>query len=169
MLSRPQHEYTIITPFGRQPDVEPHRSKYLILHDEHQRVCEYAGWDFINGPYLDDAARADVDPYWTPHQMGHFLEDATAGFDQVWVPWGIHHPDHLIVNGWTKHIATHQYEELPYFVDYPEPRAGHDFVAYARRRDVRHRKWTLCAMYQSQVDRDMMRRLDQPERLWRSV
>lgn len=79
MLSRPEHEYTIVTPFGGQPFEEPHRSKYLILHDEHQRVCEFAGWDFINGSMGDDAARPfpwnDDDSEWLVEWLTETLVD----------------------------------------------------------------------------------------------
>lgn len=179
MLSRPEHEYTIITPFGGQPFEEPHRSKYLILHDEHQRVCEFAGWDFINGTMGDDAARPfpwnNDDSEW----LVEWLTETLVDFDEWWVPLGIHHPDHIMVRsacaGIGRPTAKYRlYEELPYRVLYPPP---HDRVAGALGRGLQsglhgydpsnlQRKKELCRMYVSQVDDQLERCLFAPERLW---
>lgn len=172
MLSRPDWEFTIVCPFGGQPTFEPHCSKYLILHDEHQRVCEFAGWDFINGPFLDDAARLDP---WSASQ-GDFFQDwcreVLVGFDQAWWPMGIHHPDHRIVAHYRYSLADAialTYEELPYRVLYPE---GNDQQLqrppHLQGYDPSHlrTKKELCRMYASQVDDQLERCLFVPERLW---
>ena len=171
MLSRPDWEFTIVTPFGGQPLDEPHRSKYLILHDEHQRVCEFAGWDFINGTLLDDAAR--VFPWNSDDTefLREWLGDAVAGFDQVWWPLGIHHPDHLLVAEAECGPGVYRtYEELPYRVLYPPQdeltmlhvgvrRVGYDPSNLFKKKE-------LCRMYASQVDDQLERSLYVPERLW---
>ena len=166
MLSRPDWEFTIVCPFGGQPLDEPHRSKYLILHDEHQRVCEFAGWDFTNGPYLDDAARGgligdEVDD-WLDETLG------MADFGDIWWPFGIHHPDHVecAPYGAGRKVQT-MYEELPYRVLYPW------YVALDRTHTLQgydpsnlNKKRELCRMYASQVDDQLERTLYAPERLW---
>lgn len=165
MLSRPDWEFTIVTPFGGQPLDEPHRSKYLILHDEHQRICEFAGWGFINGEWLDDAAAGSET--WDPPLMHHWLRDIVSDFDQEWWPLGIHHPDHLEVarapGQW--HWV---YEELPYRVLYPQV-AMHEAMWWKLEGydpSNLFKKKELCRMYASQVDDQLERSLYVPERLW---
>lgn len=168
MLSRPDWEFTIVTPFGGQPSEEPHRSKYLILHDEHQRVCEFAGWDLINGPLLDGAAR---DSPWNVND-GDFLQDwlrsVLSGFNAAWWPLGIHHPDHRIISHYAWPTSPRwDYEELPYRVLYPtiieDPQWA---ILQGYDPSHLHRKRELCRMYASQVDDQLERCLYAPERLW---
>jgi LmbE family N-acetylglucosaminyl deacetylase len=172
MLSRPDWEFTIVTPFGGQPLDEPHRSKYLILHDEHQRVCEYAGWDFTNGPFLDDAA-AGSEP-WHEELLSDWLHGVTKDFDSLWWPVGIRHPDHRAVR-----YALHSsvvldavvdrlwlYEELPYRVLYPFCPDSDFGTIIGYDPSNLHKKRELCRMYASQVDDQLERCLYAPERLW---
>ena len=168
MLSRPDWESCIVTPFGGQPTVEPHRSKYITLHEEHRNVCELAGWDFINGPFLDDAARLDP---WSASQ-GDFFQDwcreVLLGFDAWWWPQGVHHPDHLLVGHYAYSrpgIAQCVYEELPYRVLYPGPSPS---MGRLEGYDPSHlqTKKELCRMYASQIDEQLERCLFVPERLW---
>ena len=176
MLSRPDWEFTIVCPFGGQPTEEPHRSKYIILHDEHQRVCEFAGWDFINGPFFDDAASGRTrppDPYYLAnldYWLGSTLSD---GWDQLWFPAGIHHPDHtdvalnkVVWSGPPPPIWV--YEELPYRVLYPRMPAAPSPYFQLQGYDPSHlqTKKELCRMYASQVDDQLERCLYAPERLW---
>lgn len=169
MLSRPDWEFTIVTPFGGQPSEEPHRSKYLILHDEHQRVCEHMGWDLVNGPFLDDAARPDHERRIVPG-LQDWLQEVLVDFDQEWWPEGIHHPDHQLVAlaRYRVHPRTHRYEELPYRVLWPENvmvnSHGYDLQGYDPSN--LHKKRELCRMYASQVDEQLERCLFAPERLW---
>lgn len=171
MLSRPDWEFTIVTPFGGQPLDEPHRSKYLILHDEHHRVCEFMGWDYINGHWLDDAA-AGSEP-WDPALMYEFLREATLPFDQVWWPYGIHHPDHRTVR-WALHTpamlerieSVSIYEELPYRVLYPLDLDSDFGSLQGYDPSNLYKKKELCRMYASQVDDQLERSLYVPERLW---
>lgn len=171
MLSRPDWEFTIVTPFGGQPTEEPHRSKYLILHDEHQRICEFAGWDFINGEWLDDAAAGSET--WDPVLMHHWLRGVIAEFDRTWWPLGIHHPDHretIRACPDAGYVPVWYYEELPYRVLYPDLPVG---VSTAGTRKLvgydpsnLQKKKELCRMYASQVDDQLERSLYVPERLW---
>jgi hypothetical protein len=167
MLSRPDWEFTIVCPFGGQPSEEPHRSKYLILHDEHQRVCEFAGWDLINGPFLDDAA-AGSEP-WDEALLSYWLSETLVEFGQMWWPMGVHHPDHEIVSRFRFSRVGVQmltYEELPYRVLYPDRVNG--TLGHLQGYDPSNlnKKRELCRMYASQVDDQLERCLYAPERLW---
>ncbi len=166
MLSRPDWEFTIVCPFGGQPLDEPHRSKYLILHDEHQRVCEFAGWDFINGPFLDDAARSvDVVFHELLAWVDNILYDVMRPA-QVWWPVGIHHPDHHLVAQCEGTPQRFHYEELPYRVLYPPRLWGQLGELQGYDPSNLNKKRELCRMYASQVDDQLERTLYAPERLW---
>lgn len=167
MLSRPEHEFTIITPFMGIPEGEPHRSKYITLTQEHFAACTAGGWGIINGPFFDDAVpEKQPVPYALDAWLDLWLRN--DDFEMVWVPWGIHHPDHLqVVRSLAPTIPQVVYEELPYFDLYPAPRGAEaGMVPLTYDPMMTGRKRELCRMYASQVDEQLEQHLYHPERIW---
>ncbi len=162
MLSRPDWDFTIITPFAAAPEGN---EKYATLRAEHSAVCAAGGWTEVNGPFFDDAfaTRTDIST------LRLWLQLATPpDVEAVWMPVGIHHPDHRSVRAATRNDGTPfwLYEELPYRVLYPR-----EFGLQARKMvgydpSMLERKKELCRMYASQIGPDIERCLYVPERLW---
>lgn len=177
MLSRPDDQFCIVTPCGGidGPD-DAYRAKYLRLHREHRDVLMATGWGATDGAFLDDAAGPDGlrnVQSWLEHVLQEGGRDL---FDEWWVPFGIHHPDHIAVHAACARIGRPSaryvlYEELPYRVLYPPmilpPIAlqgemdGYDPSMLERKRE-------LCRLYVSQIGPEVERCLYVPERLWRS-
>lgn len=165
MLSRPGDFFTIICPIMGIPAEDPGRKKYIILTEEHRMVCDVAGWDFINGPFFDDAVEQEQPEF----SMAAWLTNIWD-FKEVWIPRGIHHPDHLWVARSippTDSAKVLIYEELPYWRRYPGPPPLGRFIAYNRTNEIVHKKMELCRLYESQMQSpDLEKDLYMPERLW---
>lgn len=179
MLSRTDWDFTIICPLAGIPDDEAGAHKYNLLTIEHVLACSRHRWAIINGPFLDDV--------YGPQDAGDLhawlvsaLNDQEVDFDAVWMPLGIHHPDHQIVaaaafaavisggSPWTAWI----YEELPYRVLYPAETAAFFLGAIGPVPEGYDPAWletkkVLCRTYASQIGPDLERCLYVPERLWR--
>lgn len=158
---------TIVCPFGGVPDDTAGRTKYLTLLAEHANVCNSYGWGSHVGPYLDDV----YDDSRSLSGLQRWLLDAVDGFTDVWIPWGIHHPDHKEVAGACKVLADYGdcgiciYEELPYRVLYPvSPLFFGTLLGYTPRLRA---KQDACRTYASQINEDIERCLYVPERVWR--
>lgn len=179
MLSRPDWEFTIITPCAGTPPDEAGEAKYLRLLAEHDEVCEAGGWEQRNGGFLDDVYPASEGGlnYSFPSWLQQVLQIEYAGrtvdwYDEWWVPMGIHHPDHLEVRRVVGRIGRPaarflEYEELPYRVLYPfEVSRVDPMVLIGYDPSMLERKRELCRMYASQIGPEIERCLYVPERLW---
>lgn len=183
MLSRPDDEFTIVTICGTVPSADPHFDKYMTLLHEHDEVCRRGGWAQINGPMLDDAAagypvRVDEAVDWLTSVLQRTSPNAFRDlYDEWWVPFGIHHPDHRSVRRAVCHIGRPSarirfYEELPYRVLYPaeavQLRAGvwGELVGLGPLGEQLEAKQRLCRLYSSQMGPELERTLWVPERLW---
>lgn len=182
MLSRPDDQFTIVTPCGSIPAREPHRSKYRTLLAEHAVVCSRMGWEAINGLFLDDAAAADEPDVSEMEDCIHLLEVWLSAvlrdlFDEWWVPMGIYHPDHVAVSIASQRLIRHHcgvaiYEELPYRVRWPNlvsrdqgwTKSIADHGPLGPQLQAKRR---LCNLYASQIGPDIERHLYADERLWR--
>lgn len=186
MLSRPDDDFTIVCPIGGVPRFGHHEEKYLRLLSEHRDVCERTGWKACNGLFYDDAAVEDAiigrltgppGLSWTV-LLNEWLAKALDGYDEWWVPCGIHHPDHVavnraigtLVNRWGRHQRFRMYEELPYRVLYPGMRIPAGLTGFGPAVGDPHEllaaKQRLCRLYASQIGPDIERCLYAPERLW---
>lgn len=180
MLSRPEVEFTLITLAGNIPYFEPHRAKYETLMAEHQNVVLKMGWRAVNGGFLDDAVPPSRDhlPMSVENVEWWLCLALQEGFDQVWAPFGIRHPDHRVVAEACRNIADRSwrwYEELPYRVDSPEEAMTHlgrlldqfgRMEKYGYDPTMLDAKRRLCNMYHSQIGPDVERSLYVHERLW---
>lgn len=171
---------TVVTPMAGIPDDEAGRRKHEVLRDEHDKACGTLGLRWINGDFLDDVypppSRSEVKAW-----MGGWF---TA--DEVYVPFGIHHPDHLLVSNllisllYTSGTVPRRvffYEELPYRVDYPELaniRFSHieNFVGRLRMlEDFVDDGLKRCAVdqYRSQISASVVERVMVRERIWQLI
>lgn len=166
--------FAIICPFmGIPPIGQLGHDKQVTLNREHYYACRAIGALEINGPMLDDAARPS--PASTDALVRWFASVFTNfDFSMVWVPFGIHHPDHLDValtavwalDSLPTKLPVWVYEELPYRVLYPNLLPDADKVLMGYNPAHLQRKKELCRMYASQVDEQLERCLYVPERLW---
>jgi LmbE family N-acetylglucosaminyl deacetylase len=117
-------EVTIVSPMAGIPEDEAGRDKHMRLRAEHEQACQLIGARAVNGPYLDDVyaapSRNDVSEW-----LGAHLLDQDAAY----IPFGIHHPDHLMVSNLVLDLIRLSpgipprlcfYEELPYRINNPE-------------------------------------------------
>lgn len=110
-------EVTILSPFAGIPGDEAGRNKHITLRQEHGQACRVIGAKLINGDFLDD-----VYPAPDMAALTEWLEINCQGYDQVLIPLGIHHPDHIRIRSLfiTHFICSFGfYEELPYRMLYP--------------------------------------------------
>lgn len=168
MLSRPDWEFTIITPCAGIPPDEAGAAKYRTLLAEHGEVCEATGWKQANGPFLDDVYGPDNLDGLGVWLCGGLQPGRSDWYDEWWAPMGIHHPDHREVRRVAGRIGRPtarflEYEELPYRVLYP-PQGRGGLIGYDP--SMLERKRELCRMYASQIGPEIERCLYVPERLW---
>lgn len=113
----------IATPFAGIPGDPVGRAKHQTLHREHAAACTEINAFMVNGPFLDD-----VYPQSPPELVSAWLYSFLHPDAVLYIPVGIHHPDHLqvsnlLITAVINRPSTAQiffYEELPYRVDYPD-------------------------------------------------
>jgi LmbE family N-acetylglucosaminyl deacetylase len=134
----------------------------------------------MHGDFLDQQYGVEQDRAAIHTWVKELADDA----DDVLVPLGIMHPDHLVVGAETReatrfHDNVWMYEELPYRVQYPENVAASMAVM---RKDgwtmelgnpfptppdsLLHRKIAAMECYRSQITPEMIRWSSVPERIW---
>lgn len=166
---------TIVTPMAGIPADGPGQAKHTTLHREHADACALLGVKHVEGPFLDDAyprpRRADVYEW-----MAEFAFDAT-----VYIPLGIHHPDHLLVSNLAITMSdipevVRFYAELPYRTDYPylaTDRQKHVENMTGRLRGIQTVDYPLkraaVAAYASQVDESVLARVMVREMVWELI
>lgn len=109
---------TILSIFAGIPNDNIGKIKHVNLRKEHERACEVIGAKYINGDFLDDVytrAKSKDIIKWLKHQC--------KNYEKIFVPVGIHHPDHIFVrNIFIENFKNIDffYEELPYRIIYPD-------------------------------------------------
>lgn len=97
------------------------------------------------------------------------------GFDQILIPLGIHHPDHLLVASVALEAATATsaeilvYEELPYRVQYPQASVtrARAYTNTAFETECGPEKRAAVECYASQLSDTIRNCVFVPERVWR--
>lgn len=164
---------TIACPFAGSPADAAGQTKYRTLRREHAAACVLLDVHHLEGPFLDD-----VYPNRNIRALRGWISRAIHMANEVWVPLGIHHPDHVLVSTLTLGSITDQrvivYEELPYRVLYPDLTVAL-VAALALLRPLqpqgRHlaldAKRAAVGCYRSQLrGGDIARSLFVPERAW---
>lgn len=161
----------VACPFAAIPTDPAGREKYQVLHREHAKACDLLGVERVDGPFLDD-----VYPDRPLYGLPEWLTQVTADATEVWVPFGIWHPDHQLVAMLAQSLALQvpvvRYEELPYRVHHPHltvaVASGLYREGYRLRGGLRDRAAKLAAVrcYASQLQSDITDSLLVPERVW---
>lgn len=180
----------IATPMAGIPDDDAGRAKHTRLREEHANACSALGATWRNGNFLDDV-------YPAPRRLHvkAWLHTVLAEYhpDAAFIPFGIHHPDHLLVSNlligmidtppeFSIDIAhmpdrIYFYEELPYRVDYPhlvDVRFSHIENSVGRLRRAKNfdgAKQEAVECYASQIDWNLLSRVMVPERerIWELI
>ena len=166
------HQVTLVTVFGAIPDWQPDETKHAIFDLEHNAVvAALGGVRDIQFNFHDAAAveRSPMPLYQTQGQIRKALDDFVGeGFYDVTVwPAGIHHPDHLAVAACRPNEGRQWvYEELPYYVLYPDLPVRYSSWERLGSRSFLDRKKVLCRAYRSQFGENEERCLWAPERVW---
>lgn len=164
---------TIACPFAGSPPDPAGKAKYQMLRREHVAACVLLDVRHLDGPFLDDVY---LDR--NIRALRGWISRAIRLANEVWIPLGIHHPDHALISALTFASVTDQrvvvYEELPYRVLYPELTVALvAALALLRPLQAQGRHLALDAKraavgcYQSQLrGDDVARSLFVPERAW---
>jgi LmbE family N-acetylglucosaminyl deacetylase len=167
----------IASVFAGIPEDNAGHKKHKRLRAEHELACEIIGASEWNGDYLDDVYQ----PRPTVTEIRDWIVKACTELDAttVYIPLGIHHPDHVTVTvaaTRTPQIAPtiRLYADLPYHTDYP----GLAAVRLAQAEETLgplkpltlsgDRDWKLDAIhaYQSQIDMSVIGRVMVDEHVW---
>jgi LmbE family N-acetylglucosaminyl deacetylase len=167
----------IASVFAGIPEDDAGHRKHKRLRAEHELACEIIGASEWNGEYLDDVYQ----PRPSVTEVRDWIVKAVTELDAtvVYIPLGIHHPDHVAVTvaaTRTPQIAPtiRLYADLPYHTDYP----GLAAVRLAQAEETLgplkpltltgDRDWKLDAVhaYQSQIDMSVIGRVMVDEHVW---
>lgn len=156
-------DVTIITPFAGIPSDPEGKAKHTILRQEHSMACSVIGADMINGDFLDD-----VYPDRDEQKVISWLESQLKGFDIVYVPLGIHHPDHVFIASAVRQMNLTAevviYAEQPYSSMYPDQ--TEELLNSPAILSSRDAKRLACSMYRSQLQGEIVSHLYKRERMF---
>jgi LmbE family N-acetylglucosaminyl deacetylase len=161
----------IVSPFDGLPNDEKGFQKHTMLNDEHAKACSVIGAGIRRGMFLDD-----VYPNRDISGLVEWFDVILKTFDPnestIYVPLGIHHPDHVLVRDiFIKHFRIdHFYEELPYQVRYPYLSENLRMLLLKNRTQTlfmsNKKKLESVEMYKSQIDESVLNDVMVEERIW---
>ncbi len=160
-------EVTIISPFAGIPNDPTGKEKHITLRQEHRNACITAGVEYINGNFFDDVYGPQ-----NKEELVTWLSSQLGKFQEIYVPLGIHHPDHVLIRDiFVEYFEfQHFYEELPYRVLYPQlaSEAAQKFTTGMRRFKQPHlpSKEPSVKMYKSQTAPHLFKLLFVDEFVW---
>lgn len=158
---------TIISPFAGIPQEERGRIKHETLRREHRAACITAGVNYTNGNFLDDVYGQQNE-----EELVIWLSSQIGSFDEIYVPLGIHHPDHIFIRDiFIEYFEfDYFYEELPYRILYPKlaSEMAQKFTTGMRRFKQPHlpSKEPAVKMYKSQIAPHLFPQLFVEEFVW---
>ena len=113
--------FTVATAFAGIPTDSAGYKKHTILRQEHEEACSMINAKVINGDLLDDVyGKQDED------QLISWIKGIIVNFDNIYIPLGIHHPDHIFLSDTLFNLMKHfdkkyfVYAELPYKLSYQD-------------------------------------------------
>jgi LmbE family N-acetylglucosaminyl deacetylase len=168
-------DITIVSPMAGVPDDPAGQAKHTTLRAEHAAAMELMGWQFVSGDFLDDVypRTPSLDVF-----VGAFLHGYMAAADTVYIPLGIHHPDHVLVSDAAigalcaarprPNRTARFYEELPYRDLYPKLKRdrlvpSHLHLVKAEPSPI---KEAAVRCYASQIDDELVAKLMVTEHIW---
>jgi LmbE family N-acetylglucosaminyl deacetylase len=155
----------ILVVYGGIPEDDLGAKRVNRYLEEHLEACGQLGVTAQSLLYLDDiyCPRPDV------VDIAQDIRDACSHFNVVVGPTGIHHPDHQRVAAVMADMGAWRYDELPYYVEYPQQsfRPGNEFVMVNALPGHLETKMAACRCYESQMHEKEERTLWVPERVWK--
>lgn len=120
--------FTIASAFAGIPKDWAGYKKHIRLRKEHAEACAMIDCKVINGDLLDDVYgeqdKSLLISWIKENIIKHDVEEVSPL--NVFIPLGIHHPDHVLLSDCLFNIINHYnctffiYAELPYRLAYPE-------------------------------------------------
>ena len=113
--------FTVATAFAGIPTDPAGYKKHTILRQEHEEACSMINAKVINGDLLDDVyGKQNKD------DLINWIKNIIVNFDNIYIPLGIHHPDHILLSDTLFSLMKHfdkkyfVYAELPYKLSYQD-------------------------------------------------
>jgi LmbE family N-acetylglucosaminyl deacetylase len=115
------HSFTIASAFAGIPKDWAGYRKHIRLRQEHDEACSMINAKAINGDLLDDVYGEQ-----NKNDLIDWIKSIIINFDNVYIPLGIHHPDHILLSDTLFELMKDFnktyfiYAELPYRMLYPK-------------------------------------------------
>jgi len=115
------HSFTIASAFAGIPKDWVGYRKHIRLRQEHDEACSMINAKTINGDLLDDVYGEQ-----NKNDLIDWIKSIIINFDNVYIPLGIHHPDHILLSDTLFELMKDFnktyfiYAELPYRMLYPK-------------------------------------------------
>jgi LmbE family N-acetylglucosaminyl deacetylase len=115
------HFFTIASAFAGIPKDWAGYRKHIRLRQEHDEACSMINAKAINGDLLDDVYGEQ-----NKDDLIDWIKSIIINFDNVYIPLGIHHPDHILLSDTLFDLMKDFdktyfiYAELPYRMLYPK-------------------------------------------------
>lgn len=167
------NDYTIASAFAGIPTDSAGYKKHTILRQEHDNACSMLGAKVINGDLLDDVyGKQDKE------LLVNWITETIKDYLNVYVPLGIHHPDHIFLSDTLFEIMDNFdknyfiYSELPYTILYPElyNERLNKFQSKHKLNKINtnftKRKYNAIKKYESQIKNNLIEKLLVKENLW---
>jgi len=116
-----EDSFTIASAFAGIPTDEVGYKKHIKLRQEHDEACAMINAKVINGNLLDDVYGKQNEDI-----LIDWIKSIIVNFDNVYIPLGIHHPDHVFLSDNLFNLMKSFnktyfiYAELPYRMSHPE-------------------------------------------------
>jgi len=179
------HEFTIASAFAGIPTDDIGYKKHTILRQEHDEACSMINAKVINGDLLDDVyGRQDKE------QLISWIKGIIVNFDNVYIPLGIYHPDHVFLSDTLFNLMRDfdkqyfVYSELPYRLLYPElhklrikqfeqnynlKNVSVNFTQHKINAIKKYNSQISHVYNPSYIDEDLIEKLIVEEKLWKIV
>jgi LmbE family N-acetylglucosaminyl deacetylase len=167
---------TIASAFSGVPTDDVGYKKHTLLRQEHDKACAVVNAKVINNDLLDDVyGKQDK------NVLTNWVISIIKDFDHIYIPLGIHHPDHILLSDTIFSVMDNFvkeyffYSELPYRVLYPqlyEERLNKFKSKYSLEKiSTKFTKEKLNAIkeYGSQIDENLIEKLLVEENLWKVI
>ena len=121
IIENNDNNFTIAAAFAGIPKDDAGNKKHTTLRQEHADACSLINVKYINGDLLDDVYGKQNE-----YDLVDWIKDIVKDFDNIYIPLGIHHPDHILLSETLLNLIDSLnktyfiYAELPYRVAYPE-------------------------------------------------
>lgn len=162
----------VVSPFCGIPIDDPKgKFKHLLLNKEHHEACEVLNVKEINGDFFDDVYHDTRDISGLKDWFGKILNDYSD--NEIYVPLGIHHPDHILVRDiFMQHFKIdYYYAELPYRIRWDYMAENLRMLLCKNRTLIttpsNAKKEEAVRKYVSQTDEEVINDILVEEHIWR--